>query len=386
MILEYQMGTQVLDHLASSAKDSQILLNILKDFSHKGSIDVQDAGTVARFTTALCAATPNREFVVTGTQRMHERPMTSLVDALKEMGVDIVYLEKEGCLPLRLIGQKIDKKATTIHLRESSQFLSSLLLIAPSLPLPFEIKTKGKIVSRPYVDMTISLLKAYGYSVNETVKGFEIDKVEYLRNKIKTTIEGDWSAAFYFLFINELTAKNIISIDNLYLNSIQGDRHVDRLLKELGLSLFETGGQVSMKRLAVEGARVNMDFSDVPDLAQPFIAYCVARRLKGSFTGLDTLRHKETDRIEALHSELSKIGVDMQISGSSIHITNYAREETPKSPVKIETFEDHRMAMSFFLLQLVNDQIQINSPEVVNKSFPEFWSTLQSIGFTFELT
>ena len=320
MILEYLLGGSNLNQWASTAHDSQVLLSILQNFPKSDTINAEDAGTVARFMTSLCATVPHQIFTLHGTKRMHERPIGALVEALRQLEVEIEYLENEDFLPIKIYGKKINKMKTSIRLNESSQFLSSLLLLTPLLPLPFRIETIGNLVSTPYVEMTINLLSRYGYSIVKDENSFRIKLNSSTPLKSQFEIEGDWSAAFYFLFINDLTENSSFKIDNLQLNSIQGDRYVDKALTCLGLQLTNDEKGVGLERIHVENPYVQLDFSKTPDLAQPFICYCVARRIIGKFTGLQTLRNKETDRINALQTELKKLGVELSASSSEIYI------------------------------------------------------------------
>lgn len=384
MLLEFLHGNHNLEEWASSSLDSKRLLAILKSFPAQSDIDVGDAGTVARFITGLCATQPGGIFTIKGTPRMHQRPIADLIEALRGLGAHIECLNKDGFLPIRVEGKALDGDSLKVNVSRSSQFLSSVLLLAPMLPLPLRIELLGKPVSRPYVAMTIALLADYGFGVVEEESSLTVHRTEK-KTPPHNRSEGDWSAAFYLLLINILVPESDVVVSNLKWSSLQGDRYVDHILEPLGLGIFKDDRGIGLRTVKnEEPKKVQLNFLNYPDLAQPFIAYCAAKRITGDFIGLATLKHKESDRIEAMYHELRKVGVEVRKTATSLSIVGF-NENSNAIPVSIKTYEDHRMAMSFFLLQLMNPALVIEAPEVVEKSFPEFWSVLASLGLKFEM-
>lgn len=429
LVLKFLLGEDLGQLKISSANDSQLLLRILLNFSHLNSIDVHDAGTVARFTLAICAVFDNKERTISGTERMHQRPVKPLVDALKQLGGKIQYLGKEGFLPLTIQGTNTPKPHCDLEPSLSSQFLTALLLIAPKLSLPFCISLSSQITSRPYAEMTFQLLKLYGYKFNETENHLTISKPEAekqetseVSKKRELFTEGDWSAAIYLLFFNILIKKikpaedktqsqnyaspnsikfqdnnttqvfsgennpdvaSAFYIENLLDNSLQGDRYIEHLLLPLGIKMEFSSNGVTSLLTDLPNRSIELDFSKNPDLAQPFACYMVAKKLTGKLSGLQTLKHKETDRIEALKNELSKVGADVQTDNSSLKIKGYA-DVFPEQKT-FRTYNDHRMAMSLALVQIVHSNFEIENPVVVSKSFPDFWKTLEALGFEYEI-
>ena len=383
LILEKITGNQLGIKKFSEARDTEILQNLLSQTEQTQEIDVEDAGTVARFMLAYCATIPERTFHLHGTYRMHQRPIAPLVNALRALGCEIQYLREPGFLPLTIKSPRELKSETELDTSLSSQFLSALLLISPKIKTPFSIKLSSRVASLPYAKMTASIIEQYGYTAHFSNVEVIVEKMgkaqEYDPEKLT---EGDWSAAIYFLLINALGQGINITIPNISINSLQGDSDVDKLLVPLGIEVFQNSEGIS-SRLIEKPNTCNLDLANNPDLAQPIITYMVAKKITGSITGLHTLGHKETDRLKALEVELSKIGAIIRTDSGSLSILSYSGQPET-SNYTLETYNDHRMAMSFFLLQLVNPNIGIRNPEVVGKSFPSFWTKLEQIGFTFE--
>ncbi|MFY0673115.1 MAG: hypothetical protein JXQ87_06905 [Bacteroidia bacterium] len=411
LVLEFLAGEDINTLEISSANDSQLLKRILSEGLKANEINVEDAGTVARFTLAICAVLDNKTRLIKGTERMHRRPMKPLTDALIQLGADIDFLDKDGFLPLKIKGTKNPKSNCTLNPSLSSQFLTALLLIAPKLPNNFKIELSSEITSRPYAQMTFELLKQYGFKVIESGKQLKIQNSKFKIQNLKYLIEGDWSAAIYFLFFNALTQEiktpstqptkgflntnSKFKIKNLKFISLQGDRYIDSILVQLGIEITFDDAGVSSRIVSTQKEKIVLDFSKNPDLAQPFACYMVAQKLKGKLTGLHTLKHKETDRIEALKKELTKVGAIIETSDSTLEILRYSISnssglkqvlESKIQNSKFNTYNDHRMAMSLALVQMAHPEFEIEHPEVVSKSFPEFWHTLESLGFQYKLT
>lgn len=384
LLLEHQTGLNLLGSNISSAHDTVLLKKLLDSINDLEAIDVEDAGTVARFLLALCATKPGKSFKLQGSKRMHERPINDLVSALEQMGAKIDFHATPGCLPLTV--KAPDKLASEVRVgtSTSSQFLSALLLISPSLSLPFTVHADGEMVSLPYVQMTCEILKLYGYSVQVDENAYVVNKISVPSQlQVEKLWESDWSAAIYPLLINGLHTNSTLSANNLLNNSLQGDSKVKGILEQLGLQLhFAEGAAYSSYTDRLPDV-VKLNLENCPDLAQPIIAYIAAKNLKAQIKGLVTLQHKETNRIKAMANELQKLGAIVHHDLESINIEKGIDVTTT---AEVLTYNDHRMAMSFFLIQLVAPGIKIRDPHVVKKSFPGFWNAFEALGFKFERT
>ncbi len=360
-------------HNLSDANDTQLMLRLIN--SDDETIDVEDAGTTMRFLTAYFSVT-NRQKVMTGTERMKERPIGILVDALRTLGAQIDYLEKEGFPPHRLRGFT-GQKTNTVRIRGdiSSQYISALMMIAPVLPQGLTLTLEGRVGSRPYIDMTASILDHFGVRCNATANQISIQK--QMLSSAPFTVESDWSAASYWFAFAALAERAEIALPKLLNKSFQGDSAVMGLMIDLGVaSRFEDGWLRLSKKESKQELRC--DFTDCPDLAQTVAVVCAAKNIRGYFTGLESLRIKETDRIAALQNELRKIGADL-IEHDSEHWTLVPSTSLPPS-VYFQTYKDHRMAMAFAPLATLMD-VEIERPDVVRKSYPNFWNDMKTVGF-----
>lgn len=373
LIINALAGNSSRLHNLSDANDTQLMLRLVN--SSSPTIDVEDAGTTMRFLTAYFSIT-NQHKVMTGTSRMKERPIGILVDALRVLGVEIRYLEKEGYPPheiLNFAGQKANK--VRIRGDVSSQYISALMMIAPMLPEGLTLTLEGKIGSRPYIEMTASLMRHFGAkcTLNE-------DKVIIPSHSYKPasfTVESDWSAASYWFAFAALAEDADILLPRLMLDSLQGDSKVVTIMESLGVSAHLENDLLKLQKIASK-KQLHWDFTDCPDLAQTVAVICAAKGVKGYFTGLESLRIKETDRIAALQHELRKIGADL-IEIDSSHWTLLPSKQLPAS-ASFMTYKDHRMAMAFAPLSTVMD-VEIENPHVVRKSYPNFWNDMISVGF-----
>jgi 3-phosphoshikimate 1-carboxyvinyltransferase len=356
----------------SDANDTQLMLRLVN--SPDRVIDVEDAGTTMRFLTAFFSVTKQHK-VLTGTARMKERPIGILVDALRTLGVDINYLEKDG-FPPHEIKKFSDQKTDTIRIRGdvSSQYISALMMVAPILPKGLKLILEGKVGSRPYIEMTASLMKHFGVGPKVLADQVMIPSQSYVSKPF--TVESDWSAASYWFAFTALADKAKIVLPKLSSNSLQGDSVVAQMMEGLGVkSEFENG---ILKLSKKENEReFEWDFTHCPDLAQTVAVVCAAKNIKGYFTGLESLRIKETDRIKALQNELSKIGAEL-VEEDPEHWTLVPSKGLPKS-ASFHTYKDHRMAMAFAPLSTVMD-VEIERPEVVRKSYPNFWNDMKTVG------
>lgn len=368
----------------SLAEDSDVMTKALVLKHHPSiiqTIDVHHAGTAMRFLTAFFAIQEGVEVVLTGSSRMKERPIYVLVEALKELDVDITYENLEGYPPVRIKGKKITKNKVSLFAGVSSQYISALILIAPKLQNGLEITLKGEITSRPYIEMSLTLLNELGVKTS-----FEKDKItiQPFTQKVipKTiTIESDWSSASYFYSIIALSKIDTqITLSSFKKNSVQGDSVLAEIYKELGVETVFIEDKIILKKINFSYKSIRLNLIHSPDIAQTIAVTCFGLGLGCRLEGLHTLRIKETDRLEALRIELGKLGATVLITDSILII---APSTKIKENSTIKTYQDHRMAMAFAPLAL-KAPIIIKNPEVVSKSYPTFWEDLKSIGFQIE--
>ena len=379
LILQYLYPTLKINNL-STAEDTRVLQKALQQISENDDsiINIGHAGTAMRFLTALLSTLEGKTFVLDGSERMRQRPVKILVDALKHLGADISYLQQDGYPALQIKGKKLTKNSVEIAQNISSQYISALLLIAPKLPGGLSLHLKGKQVSKPYVQMTLSILSKLGI---RTEQNNEIIKV-YPSNKLtdqQINIEGDWSSASYFYGSMSVLNQPEIRLKPFDKNSLQGDRQIVSYFKSFGIiTSFNTDQEIILTKQKdfMLPEFVNFDLLETPDLAQTLAVTCLALGIKCSLTGLQTLRIKETDRLFALQTEMQKLGAGVRISNDSFELFSPV-VQYPN--VSINTYNDHRMAMSFAILQKKYPELVINHPEVVVKSFPNFWELFEEL-------
>ena len=367
----------------SDCDDTEVIVNALKDMPD--TINIKAAGTAMRFMTAYLASTPGIH-TITGTERMKNRPIAVLVDALKRLGADIEYIEKEGYPPLRIQGKVLEGGRLEVVGNISSQYISALLMIGPILKKGLELKLTGDIASRPYIDLTLCTMRQFGAEAKWT----DIDTITVAPKPYtpiaRYTIESDWSASSYWYEIMALhgNPESQIQLEGLTDNTKQGDSVVKYIFSLLGVkSDFANRDSISPLKLKAHRCtlpRLDYDFTGSPDLAQTIVVACCAMGVKFRFTGLATLKIKETDRIEALKCELKKVGY--VIHDENDNTLYWDGETCEASLAPIDTYEDHRMAMAFAPLAFKFPQLQINHPEVVTKSYPHFWEDLKAVGFS----
>lgn len=360
----------------SNSDDTRVLQAALA--SEDEVVDIHHAGTAMRFLTAYFAAKEGREVVLTGSERMQERPVKILVDALRELGADIQYLTNDSFPPLKIVGQKLEKREVTVQSNISSQYISALMLIAPSLPQGLQINLDGKVTSVPYIEMTLRFLSDCGINGS-----FENDRItiepggEITEKEI--VIESDWSSASYFYSMVALAEYATITLSSYKEDSYQGDQVVAGIFKQLGVQTTYENGAIHLKKCDFKKPRnLVLDLSNSPDLAQTIAVTCLGLGIKCDLTGLHTLRIKETDRLLALKNEMEKLGGRVEITADSLH---FLPSEDLKSGIKIATYKDHRMALAFAPLAL-KVPLEIEEAEVVSKSFPGFWKDLENLGFS----
>ena len=382
LILGKLFGDLKIENLSNS-QDTQLLEKALAEDSEV--VDIHHAGTAMRFLTSIFAIKEGKKTILTGSARMKQRPIKPLVDALRELGAEINYLENEGFPPLEIHGKRIEKNFVKIPANISSQFITSLLLIGASLENGLEIELQGEITSRSYIKMTLKILKDIGIesrfernsikilSSESSLYNKQLDK-HFHSSKIKHyTVESDWSSASYFYSLAAIGKKRI-HLKSFYAFSLQGDS----ALKEIYLKFFgvNTISDSAENQIALipdahfqYPEKFILDMNDCPDIAQTVCVTCVALKLPFEISGLGTLKVKETDRLVALQNELEKIGCKTEITDDSIKSLEFFE---PKNAISITTYNDHRMAMSFAPFALVKE-LDIQNEDVVEKSYPDFW-------------
>ena len=366
----------------SDCDDTRVMMNWLS--THPDTIDIGAAGTAMRFSTALLAVTEGTH-VITGSERMKNRPIGILVDALRTLGAQVDYVEKEGFPPLRMTGNP-SLEGGELHLSGSvsSQYISALLMIAPNLKKGLKLLLEDGIVSRPYIDMTLSIMRDYGAEACwEDERSIVVKPVRYQPRPYR--VESDWSAASYWYEMVALAsnANAEVVLPGLFAQSLQGDSHGAEVFARLGVSTEHQGDKVVLRKNGQCVSRLDYDFLEMPDLAQTFVVTCCMLGVPFHFTGLQSLKIKETDRIEALKKELAKLGFSIEDRNDSELLWDGRRqkkEAISSDEIAIDTYEDHRMAMAFAPVALKDGSIRINNPQVVSKSYPRYWEDLKTIG------
>ncbi|HEY0175744.1 MAG TPA: 3-phosphoshikimate 1-carboxyvinyltransferase [Pedobacter sp.] len=369
----------------SDAADTVILNRILIELTTSAKeerrlVNVGHAGTAMRFLTAFLSTIPEK-FTLTGSGRMQERPIGILVDALKALGADISYEKNEGYPPL-LINGGLNNTLSEVSIQGnvSSQYLSALLIIAPTLPNGLSLHIIGGLTSRPYLEMTLNMLASAG--ISHTWEGDTIRIEHQLHRPATLVVEPDWSAASYWYSIAALAKQADITLPHLKEESLQGDSAIQQIMADLGVSTARTTNGIQLVSAADQPVTGVMNLKDCPDLAQTIIVCAAAKGLNLAFTGLETLKIKETNRILALQTELAKIGVTLN-EDNEVYTLNCDHLEFPEK-ITVSTYDDHRMAMAFAPLSLLIKQVEIEDYQVVEKSYPDFWKDLQKAGFTVE--
>ena len=372
LILQQLYPNLTLENVSDS-DDSKHLTHALN--STEELVDIGHAGTAMRFLTAYFAAKEGRETILTGSERMQNRPIKILVDALRSLDADIEYVDKDGYPPLRIKGKKLSKNIVQINGNESSQYISALLLMAPSLENGLEIELLGEITSRPYLEMTLTLLKELGISC-----AFEGRLIKVLPKKTieeKTiVVESDWSSASYFYSLVALSSVGAtVTLTSYRKESLQGDSCLAKIYHSLGVETsFEENSIIIEKHSKPNTQNLELNLVSAPDIAQTIAVTCFGLGIACNLTGLHTLKIKETDRLVALDNELSKLGATISVTDKSLHLK---ASPTINKNCSIPTYHDHRMAMAFAPLAL-KVPITIEEPDVVTKSFTSFWSAFES--------
>ncbi len=382
LIIRALSGHDFLIDKLSTSKDSTTMLNLLR--GEQEVYDTGAAGTTFRFLTAYLSLQPNSQ-ILTGSDRMKQRPIGELVEALRKLGAQIDYVEKEGYPPLRIHAPAnlSTNNQLTIPANVSSQFISALLMIAPCLPNGLKLNLEGKVVSRPYIEMTLRLMEHFGVNHHWENNTIQIEPQPYQAKAF--SVEADWSAASYYYAMAAFSPNPDLFLDGLSDIGLQGDAVLAEMMEHFGIKTNFTKTGVHLTRFAPARLNFKWDFIRCPDIAQTLAVVCSGLGIKGHFTGLDTLSIKETDRIAALQDELAKTGVRFEYISTDetgrlwYPVSGKAKVENPT----FLTYEDHRMAMALTPLAMLG-AIQVAEPGVVIKSYPDFWKDIVSIGFTQE--
>lgn len=374
LLLQALYGNFEINNLSNS-DDSAVMQKALA--STEKTIDIHHAGTAMRFLTAYFAAYEGRETLLTGSQRMKERPIGLLVDALRSLGADITYVDTEGFAPLLIKGKKLTKNKVSLAANVSSQYISALMMVGASFENGLEIQLLGKITSVPYIEMTRSLLTQL-----EIESSFEDQLIRIAPAQNVTvaqmTVESDWSSVSYYYSLVALSETARLTLSSYKKESLQGDAVLAELYTKLGVkTTFLEHSIILEKEKDAQLKHISFDLANSPDIAQTIAVTCFGLGISCDLTGLHTLKIKETDRLEALKAELSKLGATIQVTDKSLHLTaggNLVENVT------IKTYQDHRMAMAFAPLAL-KVPIIFEDAEVVNKSYPDFWVDFSGLGF-----
>ncbi|MGB5436581.1 MAG: 3-phosphoshikimate 1-carboxyvinyltransferase [Maribacter sp.] len=344
----------------------------------KGKVDIHHAGTAMRFLTGYFASQEGKNVILTGSQRMTERPIKVLVDALQSLGAAIDYVDKEGYPPISIKGNTLTKNNVRLPANISSQYISALLLIAPSLENGLELELIGKITSVPYIQMTLGLLNQIGVHTSFESNTIKVSATNHVA-PIELVVESDWSSASYYYSIVALSELGSeIQLGSYKKESLQGDSVLAEIYKHFGVETTFLSNEIVLKKEWNPTTDLfSYDLANAPDIAQTIVVTCLGLGLACDLTGLHTLKIKETDRLEAMQAELTKFGAVVTVTDRSLHMepTSHMASE-----VAIATYNDHRMAMAFAPLAL-KTSFEINDAEVVSKSYPDFWEDLKILGF-----
>ena len=374
LILQTLFPSLILDNLSNS-DDTQAMQRGLA--SKDQTIDIGHAGTTMRFLTSYFSQLEGREVILTGSERMQQRPIKILVDALRSLGASIEYEKKQGYPPLRIKGKKLDGGTISLPADISSQYISYLIMVGAVLKAGIELNLKGTITSMPYINMTLDLLKRLG--IETEFKGHRILVKNTSKSKnIIQVVESDWSSASYFFSIAALSDKAKIYLSNYKSNSLQGDSILRIIYKQLGVNSYFEGNNLILEKENISSPKsIKWDLSNAPDIAQTIAVSCYGLGVACDLEGLHTLKIKETDRLVALDTELSKLGAKISVTDKSLHL---ASDQDFQKGITISTYNDHRMAMAFAPLAL-KIPLSVKKAEVVSKSYPSFWEDLNSLDF-----
>ena len=358
----------------SNARDTKILFEILSNYKTRKDLNCEDAGTALRFIIAFLAT---REGIwrVSGSKRMHERPVKPLIDCLKDLGTEIKYLENKGFPPIEIKSKKLKSKKLSLAGDISSQFISALLLVAPTIENGLTLEITSKVLSKPYIAMTLGLMSEFGIGHSWKNNVIKVKQQNYLAKNIK--VENDWSAASFWYSFLALSKSGEIKIPNLYANSFQGDSVLSSIYLKLGIKTEFNEDSIILNKTKNVAKELELDLSNHPDLALPIIVTCCGLGIKAHLMGLESLKVKESNRLECIKQELRKFNISCEIDSTSIKIKENQNIVQPTSI--IECHNDHRIAMSIAPLCMKVDSIKFDDKEVVNKSYPKFWKDIDRV-------
>jgi len=339
-------------------------------------LDAGDAGTAFRFILPYLANTPGW-FILTGTERMKERPVGELVDVLGRIGADIQYLEKRSYPPLEIRGGSLKGGSVKMEAGVSSQFISALLMIAPVLPEGVQIHLSNEAVSQPYIELTLFLMESLGLEIIEDDDFIGVEVQEFTEHSFK--VGRDWSAAAFWYSMAAINGEADLFLEGLNTNSIQGDAILVAIYEVLGVETRAEEGGLRLKSIAIEADKFEFDFLHYPDLVPAVAISCAAMNIPGKLTGIRNLRIKESDRIKAVEIELGRMGFQTKSTENELFIMPSGNQIDPLNPV--ETYKDHRIAMAFTAMAVALGETCIKDPDVVKKSYPGFWNELEGLGF-----
>ncbi|URM37482.1 3-phosphoshikimate 1-carboxyvinyltransferase [Flavobacterium anhuiense] len=359
----------------SNSDDSEVMQKAL--VGNDEIVDIHHAGTAMRFLTAYFAVNEGREVVMTGSSRMQERPIKILVDTLRQLGVEISYEKEEGYPPIRIRGKKVTASKVTLAANVSSQYISALLLVAPKLENGLELTLEGEITSIPYIKMTLALLNDLDIKTSFEGNVIKVYPKETVETK-EMVVESDWSSASYFFSLVALSESAKITLSSYKENSLQGDSELVLLYEKMGVKTTCQNNKMTLEKVAGFNYQdVNFELNNTSDIAQTIVVTCLGLGIGCHLTGLHTLKIKETDRLEALRIELTKLGANISVTNDSLTLV---KSDTINHDVKIGTYNDHRMAMAFAPLA-IKVRIIIEDAGVVSKSYPDFWDDLKALNF-----
>jgi 3-phosphoshikimate 1-carboxyvinyltransferase len=373
LILQQFYKNLEIENLGNS-DDAQLMQKALS--SHEIEIDINHAGTAMRFLTAYFSVTEGRETILTGSKRMKERPIKILVDALRSLGADIQYLGNDGFPPLKIVGKKLRENKVVIDGGVSSQYISALLLIAPSLDQGLILEFKGKITSIPYIKMTLGLLCEIGIESNWEGNIIVVKPLYEIKNSI-ITVESDWSSASYYYSLAALSPEATITLNSYKKASLQGDAVLAKIYEHFGVKTVFKNESITLikENTTKQLLPLSLDLKNAPDIAQTIAVTCFGLGISCDLSGLHTLKIKETDRLVALKNELEKLGGEVEITDKSLHLK---ASKIIRENILISTYHDHRMAMAFAPL-ILKTTLLIEDAEVVSKSYPDYWNDIEKL-------
>ncbi|GAA3753925.1 3-phosphoshikimate 1-carboxyvinyltransferase [Flavobacterium ginsengisoli] len=359
----------------SNSDDSEVMQKALA--GNDEIVDIHHAGTAMRFLTAYFSVNEGREVVLTGSSRMQERPIKILVDTLRQLGVEISYEKEEGYPPIRIKGKKVTASKVNLAANVSSQYISALLLVASKLDNGLELTLEGEITSIPYIKMTLALLNDLDIKTSFEGNVIKVYPKETVESK-EMVVESDWSSASYFFSLVALADAAKITLSSYKENSLQGDSELVSLYEKMGVKTTFQNNKMTLEKVSgFNYEDINFELNNTPDIAQTIVVTCLGLGIGCHLTGLHTLKIKETDRLEALKVELTKLGANISVTNDSLTLE---RSEKINHDVHIATYNDHRMAMAFAPLA-IKVPIIIDDAEVVSKSYPDFWNDLKALNF-----